>query len=102
MPTPALYVPPPKPKPVVAQTKRKGFFSFHYDDIIRVNNVRNAWKINCPGREDKRQFYDRSLWELVKRKNPEGLKSRFSVEWSTLPSSACRGHPHMEPTVGKV
>ncbi|WP_128931677.1 TIR domain-containing protein [Bradyrhizobium zhanjiangense] len=39
--------------------KRKGSFSFDYADIMRVNNVRNAWKINCPGREDKRQFYDR-------------------------------------------
>lgn len=26
-------------------TKRKTFFSFHYDDIMRVNVVRNAWKI---------------------------------------------------------
>lgn len=42
---------------------------------MRVNNVRNAWKITCPGREDKRQFYDRSLWESVQRKNPEGLKN---------------------------
>ncbi|WP_035647111.1 TIR domain-containing protein, partial [Bradyrhizobium sp. ORS 285] len=55
--------------------KRKGFFSFHYADIIRVNNVRNAWKIHAPGREDKRQFFDRSLWESVQRKNPEGLKN---------------------------
>jgi hypothetical protein len=75
VPPPARYVPPPIPKPVAPQTKRKGFFSFHYADIIRVNNVRNAWKINCPDREDKRQFYDRSLWESVQRKNPEGLKS---------------------------
>jgi hypothetical protein len=74
-PSPARYVPPPIPKSVAPQTKRKGFFSFHYADIIRVNNVRNAWKIDCPGREDKRQFYDRSLWESVQRKNPEGLKS---------------------------
>jgi antiphage defense system Thoeris ThsB-like protein len=71
----ARHVLPPAPKPVAAQTKRKGFFSFHYADIIRVNNVRNAWKIDCPGREDKRQFYDRSLWESVQRKNPEGLKT---------------------------
>jgi Thoeris protein ThsB, TIR-like domain len=59
---------------VPAPVKRKGFFSFHYVDIMRVNNVRNTWKINCPGREDKRQFYDRSLWESVQRENPEGLK----------------------------
>ncbi|HLZ02654.1 MAG TPA: TIR domain-containing protein [Bradyrhizobium sp.] len=67
---PTRPAPPYEPAPV----KRKGFFSFHYADIIRVNNVRNAWKIDCPGREDNRQFYDRSLWESVQRKNPEGLK----------------------------
>jgi hypothetical protein len=73
----ALYAPSPKPAPAYVPTpvKRKGFFSFHYADIIRVNNVRNAWKIDCPDREDKRQFYDRSLWESVQRKSPEGLKS---------------------------
>ncbi|WP_338828335.1 TIR domain-containing protein [Bradyrhizobium sp. 27S5] len=70
-------VAPAKPAPIYAPAtiKRKGFFSFHYADIIRVNNVRNAWKINAPGREDKRQFFDRSLWESVQRKNPEGLKN---------------------------
>lgn len=68
---------PKRPAPIYAPAtiKRKGFFSFHYADIIRVNNVRNAWKINAPGREDKRQFFDRSLWESVQRKNPEGLKN---------------------------
>jgi hypothetical protein len=66
---------PARPAPVPAPVKRKGFFSFHYADIMRVNNVRNAWKINCPGREDKRQFYDRSLWESVQRNNPAGLKN---------------------------
>ena len=28
-----------------AKTKRKAFFSFHFDDVMRVNVVRNAWKI---------------------------------------------------------
>ncbi|WP_316225176.1 MULTISPECIES: TIR domain-containing protein [unclassified Bradyrhizobium] len=65
----------PAPTYAPASIKRKGFFSFHYADIIRVNNVRNAWKINAPGREDKRQFFDRSLWESVQRKNPDGLKN---------------------------
>lgn len=70
-------VAPARPAPTYAPAtiKRKGFFSFHYADILRVNNVRNAWKINAPGREDKRQFFDRSLWESVQRKNPEGLKN---------------------------
>lgn len=58
-----------------AVTKRKGFFSFHYDDIMRVNNVRNAWKLAHPDREMKRNFYDRSLWETTKRTNPDGLKN---------------------------
>jgi hypothetical protein len=30
--------------PLKAEVKRKAFFSFHYDDIMRVNVVRNAWK----------------------------------------------------------
>ncbi|WP_171947751.1 TIR domain-containing protein [Bradyrhizobium erythrophlei] len=72
-----LVAPPARPAPTYAPAaiKRKGFFSFHYADIMRVNNVRQSWKINCPGREDKRQFFDRSLWESVQRKNPEGLKN---------------------------
>lgn len=70
-------VAPARPAPTYAPAtiKRKGFFSFHYADIMRVNNVRQVWKINAPGREDKRQFFDRSLWESVQRKNPEGLKN---------------------------
>jgi len=34
--------------PLKAVVKRKAFFSFHYDDIMRVNVVRNAWKIDHP------------------------------------------------------
>jgi hypothetical protein len=46
----ALAGPPPvtpttSPKPVAPAVKRRAFFSFHYDDSIRVNVVRNAWKI---------------------------------------------------------
>jgi hypothetical protein len=33
---------------LIPTTKRKAFFSFHYDDIMRVNVVRNAWKIDHP------------------------------------------------------
>ena len=70
-------MPPTKPAlPVAAAvTKRKGFFSFHFDDLLRVNNVRNAWKFSHPDRDIKRNFYDRSLWESTKLKNPEGLKN---------------------------
>ncbi len=41
-------------------TKRRVFFSFHYDDIMRVNNVRNAWKITHPDSTSMRSFYDSS------------------------------------------
>jgi MTH538 TIR-like domain (DUF1863) len=70
---PALYVPPPKPEPVAPETKRKAFFSFQYDDIMRVNNVRNAWKITHPSPLN-RSFYDSSLWETWKITDPEVIK----------------------------
>ena len=54
--------------------KRKVFFSFHYDDIMRVNNVRNAWKIDHPDTQTMRSFYDSSLWESRKLEGPESLK----------------------------
>jgi hypothetical protein len=69
----ALY-PPPKTKPVVPETKRKAFFSFHFDDIMRVNNVRNAWKITHPNSALNRSFYDSSLWEARKLVAPECIK----------------------------
>ncbi|MGY2907217.1 TIR domain-containing protein [Bradyrhizobium sp. URHC0002] len=74
-PTPfnELY-PPPKPKPVVPETKRKVFFSFHFEDIMRVNNVRNAWKITHPNSALSRSFYDSSLWEARKLVAPESIK----------------------------
>jgi hypothetical protein len=52
--------------------KRKAFFSFHYADIMRVNNVRNEGKIGK--RSTERNFYDRSLWESKKLEGPEALK----------------------------
>ena len=43
--------------PFAAAIKRKVFFSFHYDDIMRVNNVRNAWKIDHP---------DTRTWQVLR------------------------------------
>ena len=54
--------------------KRKVFFSFHYDDIMRVNNVRNVWKINHPDSAQMRSFYDSSLWESKKLESDESVK----------------------------
>ncbi len=70
----ALYTPPPKPKQVAPETKRKAFFSFHFDDIMRVNNVRNAWKITHPDSSMNRSFYDSSLWEARKLVGAEAIK----------------------------
>lgn len=60
--------------PFVEVKKRKVFFSFHYDDIMRVNNVRNVWKIYHPNTQTMRSFYDSSLWESRKLEGPEALK----------------------------
>jgi MTH538 TIR-like domain (DUF1863) len=75
-PAPAPYAPPtpPKPKPVAPAVKRKAFFSFHYDDIMRVNVVRNAWKIEHPENALMRSFYDSSLWESRKLEGDEAVK----------------------------
>lgn len=54
--------------------KRKAFFSFHYDDIMRVNVVRNAWKITHPNTASGRSFYDSSLWESKKLDGDEAVK----------------------------
>jgi hypothetical protein len=70
----ALYTPSPKPKAVAPETKRKAFFSFHFDDIMRVNNVRNTWKITHPDSSSNRTFYDSSLWEARKLVGSEGIK----------------------------
>ncbi len=62
----SLYAPP---------TKRKAFFSFHFDDIMRVNVVRNAWKIRRPANSVfMRTFYDSSLWESKKLEGDEAVK----------------------------
>jgi hypothetical protein len=58
----------PKPK------QRSTFYSFHYDDVFRVNHVRNAGAI-LP--TDKQRFLtpqDKSLWEKAKNTKPGVLK----------------------------
>lgn len=56
-------------------TRRNVFFSFHYDDIMRVNNVRQSGLFVDETFEPGRLFYDRSLWESSKRTDPDSLKS---------------------------
>jgi hypothetical protein len=72
--TNALHVPAQRPKPVEPETKRRAFFSFKFDDIMRVNNVRNAWKIAHADSASNRSFYDSSLWESRKITNADVVK----------------------------
>jgi MTH538 TIR-like domain (DUF1863) len=65
--------------------KRRAFFSFHYDDIMRVNVVRNAWKIDHPDNVLMRSFQDSSLWESRKLEGDEAVKRliREGVEYTS-------------------
>jgi hypothetical protein len=65
--------------------KRKAYFAFHFDDIMRVNNVRQAWKIDHPDAPLMRSFYDSSLWEKRQIEGPESLKNliREGVEYTS-------------------
>ena len=48
---------------------RKVFFSFHYDDIWRVNQIRNMGVVNNVGFKDEAEF------EAVKRKGEQAIKN---------------------------
>lgn len=65
--------------------KRRVFFSFHYDDILRVNNVRNCGQFNSSD-SDIQGFYDHSLWEQRKLEGPESIKNliRSGVEGTSV------------------
>ncbi|MEH2498971.1 hypothetical protein V1294_005450 [Bradyrhizobium sp. AZCC 1678] len=74
-PAAPLYAP-PKPKHIAQETIRRAFFSFQFDgDIMRVNAVRNAWKIDHPDSATNRSFRDSSLWEARKLESPEAIKN---------------------------
>jgi hypothetical protein len=68
--------------------KRKAYFAFHFDDIMRVNNVRNAWKITHPDSVFNRSFYDSSLWESKKLEGDEAVK-RLIREGVGYTSAVC-------------
>ncbi len=67
-------------------TKRRTFFSFHYDDVMRVNAVRNAFKVYNPGTIYQPTFYDSSLWERRKLEGPEAIKRliREGVDYTSV------------------
>ena len=70
---------------ILAPIKRRTFFSFHYDDNMRVNNVRQAWKIDHPDKGLMRSFQDSSLWESKKLTDPEAIKKliRAGVQYTS-------------------
>lgn len=58
--------------------KRRVFFSFHYADIMRVNNVRLSGefaKSPSDSGRDVEGFYDNSLWESRKRSGEEAIRN---------------------------
>ena len=67
-------------------TRRKAFFSFHFDDVMRVNVVRNAFKIYYPQNTILPTFYDSSLWEARKLESDDSLKNliRGGVECTSV------------------
>jgi hypothetical protein len=54
--------------------KRKAFFSFYFNDVMRVNVVRNAWKITHPDSLLMRSFYDSSMWETKMAEGEAALR----------------------------
>ncbi len=67
-----------------APRKRNVFFSFHYADIMRVNNVRLCGEFKGsspadvlygPTKRSIEGFYDKSLWESRKLDGPDALKN---------------------------
>lgn len=71
-----------------AFVKRRAYFAFHFDDVMRVNNVRNAWKIDHPDAPNMRSFQDSSLWETRKLENEDTLK-RLMREGVQYTSAVC-------------
>jgi hypothetical protein len=82
-PPKALYTPPAKP--VAPSLKRKAFFSFHFPDSLRVNAVRNTWKISHPSSTTMRSFQDSSLWESRKLADSKAIKAiiRYGVTYTS-------------------
>lgn len=53
---------------------RKVFFSFHYtNDIWRVSQVRNSWRIT-KGNETQ-PFYDKADWEKIKKSSDKAIEN---------------------------
>src|SRR5579885_1279145 len=79
---------PVQPYAAPAPVKRKAYFAFHFEDVMRVNVVRKAWKIAHPENALMRSFYDSSLWESRKLEGDDALK-RLIREGVRYTSAVC-------------
>lgn len=69
---------PPANLPAPAPRVRRVFYSFHYADVNRVNQVRQSGKIRPTDRERVKTVQDRSLWERRKSINEAYLRQSIS------------------------
>jgi hypothetical protein len=62
--------------------KRRAFFSFHFDDVMRVNVVRQAWRFSHP---EAHSYTDSSLWENRQLEGKDTIKNliRGGVEYTS-------------------
>lgn len=74
VPNPFTIPPPPARLTASSVTPRKVFYSFHHDDVNRVNLVRNSGRIRPIDRERRKTVFDKSLWERSRSASPEALK----------------------------
>lgn len=77
---------PPVSLPAPAPRVRRVFYSFHYADVNRVNQVRQSGKIRPIDSERVKTVQDRSLWERKKSINEDYLRS--SIAKNILGTSA--------------
>jgi hypothetical protein len=58
---------------------KRVYFAFHYEDVsnFRANVVRNH---NFTGGVEKAGYFDASMWEEAKKKNPDDLKALIEKE----------------------
>jgi hypothetical protein len=74
LPAPRLPVAAAIPKAPIVPIERLSYFAFDFDDIIRVNNVRQSGKIGPRVNGNSRGFKDRSIWDKSNAKTNDGLK----------------------------
>ncbi|WP_271895907.1 TIR domain-containing protein [Candidatus Phyllobacterium onerii] len=87
--------------PPTKLTRRNVFFSFHYDDVMRVNNVRHTEQFKAKVLAVPQSFYDWSLWESSQRTNRESLKQliREGVQDSSVICVLAGTHTWSRPWV---